>query len=298
MPHICRCFLLLSPALLAGCNSAFYWPEARPPIPSISTAEGIQIHHFESEDGTILQGWFVPAKTMETKGLVVFCHGADTNIGEYYPSVEFLPAGGFDLFLFDYRGYGASEGKPSREGTIEDAHAAIDYAKRIPLVRKPVVALQGFSLGAGIAIVVAAERPDVAGIVAEGGFESYRRIGRKVAGDRWSTWALQILVPILISGGSDPIDYVQSISPRPLFLIHGQKDPLIPYTMTEDLYTKAGEPKKLWIMKDYVHYNPPEKRHPQYERRVSNFLEYIFEVADGRTPDVDPDCLPGDKIYD
>jgi fermentation-respiration switch protein FrsA (DUF1100 family) len=290
--------LLFSAVFLTGCNSYFYWPEARPPVPIHSTGVGIAVHRFPSQDGQRLEGWFIRAKTLETKGLVVYCHGTDTNVGEYFEAVEFLPYHGFDLFLFDYRGYGASEGKPSREGTIEDTHAAIDYAKSIPLVAKPVVALWGYSLGSGIAIVTAAERSDVLGVVAESGFESYRNIGRKVAGDRWSTWALQIFTPVFISRGKDAIDYVDKISPRPLFIVHGQQDELVPYTMAENLYAKAKEPKKLWIMKDFPHYSPPSNRHPEYERRFASYFDYIFAHAEGREPEVGPDCYPGDKIYD
>ena len=201
------CLLLLvasSIPLLQGCNSYFYWPEPRPPVPDRGIGTGLQIHQFRSADDTVLQGWFVPSKAVDTKGLIVYCHGTDTNIGEYYDAVEFLPYQGFDLFLFDYRGYGASEGKPSREGTLMDTQAAIDYAKALPQVGSDEqVALYGYSLGSSIAIVTTAERPDVVGLVAESGFTTYRAIARKVTGDRWLTWAFQVFAPILVPRGKN-----------------------------------------------------------------------------------------------
>lgn len=298
MKPLFRTFALLLALFLGGCNSYFYWPIPRPPIPDKSKVSGIRIHHFQAKDELILQGWFCPSKTSVSEGLVVYCHGADTNIGEYYEAVEFLQRAGFDLFLFDYRGYGASEGKPTRDGTIVDTHAAIDYAKSLPTVAKPDIALFGFSLGAGIAVATASERNDVIGVVAQSGFDEYRRIGKKVAGDSWKTWSLKFLAPVLISRGWDPIDHVDKLSPRPYFVLHGREDKLVPYTMAEHLYARAKEPKKLWIMRDAGHYSPPGERHPHYERRVAGYLKYIFAAAEGREPAVDPDCYPGGAIYD
>jgi len=292
-------FLIVLLPLVQGCDSYFYWPEPRPPIPERGIGSGLQIHHFFSKDDTILQGWFVPAKTVDSKGLIVYCHGTDTNIGEYYEAVEFLPYRGFDLFMFDYRGYGASEGSPSREGTVLDAHAAIDYAKSLPQIASDEkVALYGYSLGAGIAIVVAAERRDVVGVVAESGFTTYRDIARKVTGDRWLTWALQIFSPMFVSRGKDAIDYIDKISPRPVYVVHGDCDELVPCRMSEELYARAEEPKKLWKIRGAGHYSPPSRRHHAYERRIAGYFDYIFQIADGLEPEVDPDCLPGGMTYD
>jgi hypothetical protein len=287
------CFFLLS-----GCNSYFYWPKLRPPIPNLSHDSRLQIRQFESKDGTVLQGWVVPASTQESQGLVVYCHGADSNIGDYYDAVEFLPRNGYDLFMFDYRGYGASSGRPTRQGTIEDTHAAIDFAKKDPLVHPGPVILFGYSLGAGIATIVASEREDIAGVISESGFTSYREIGRKVVREKWTTWPLVLFSSVLVSSGYDPIDYVEKISPRPIFFIHGDHDPLVPCQMCDRLYEKAKEPKRLWVMKNAVHYNPPPHRHPHYERRVIGYLNYIVTKSQGKTPSLPYDCLPGGESYD
>ncbi|MCG3198979.1 MAG: 2-succinyl-6-hydroxy-2,4-cyclohexadiene-1-carboxylate synthase [bacterium] len=292
-PHL---FLVLLLPALSGCNSYFYWPKSRPPLPK--DYHGLQIRHFASKDGTRLQGWVMPAQAEQAQGLVVYCHGADSNIEDYYEAVEFLPRHGYDLFLFDYRGYGASEGRPDRRGTIDDAHAAIDFAKADPLVAKNPVVLYGYSLGSAIAIVTASERSDVAGVIAESGFTSYREIGRKVVRERWRTWPLVILAPVLVSSGWDPIDTVDKISPRPIFFVHGDSDQLVPYTMSERLYQQAKEPKRLWVMRGRTHYNPPPRRHPEFERRVVGYIKYIVDKSKGIDPLVARDCLPGGATYD
>jgi fermentation-respiration switch protein FrsA (DUF1100 family) len=288
--------LALFTLLLAGCNSYFYWPKNRLPIPK--SPFDLQIRNFESQDGTRLQGWLVPSKTGESKGLVVFCHGSDSHVGDYYEAVEFIPRHGFDLFMFDYRGYGASEGRPTREGTIADTHAAIDYAKKDPALNGTKVVLYGISLGAGIAIVTAAQRPDIIGVIAESGFTSYREIGRKVVRERWKTWPLSLFAPLLVSNGYDPIDYIDKISPRPVYVVHGDQDELVPCQMAEALYARAKEPKRLWMIRGGTHYSPPSKWHPEFERRLAGYLDYMFLGGSDSGQVVKSDCLPGGTTYD
>lgn len=288
---------IIALALLAsGCNSYFYWPDLEPPVPDPKM--NLQIRMFESQDGTVLQGWSMPSRTGMSHGTVVYCHGADSNVGDYYEAAEFIPRDGFDLFLFDYRGYGGSKGSPTREGTILDTHAAIEYSKREPLFRPGPIILYGYSLGAGIAIVVASERDDIAGVIAESGFTSYREIGRKVVRESWKTWPFAAFSRILVSRGYDPIDYVDRISPRPLFLMHGGEDKLVPSEMSERLYAKAKEPKSLWIRKGGTHYDPPGRRHAEYERRVVGYLHYIEQMAKGVPCTVTEDCRPGASRVD
>jgi len=284
--------------VLTGCHSFFYWPEKTYPAPGYLPGSQLHERYFPGKSGKRLSGWLLPARTSESKGLVVYCHGTDTNIGEYLEAVEFLPDQGFDLFLFDYGGYGASEGKPFRRGTIDDAHAAIDYAKADPLVRGKNVALYGYSLGAGVAHVTASERDDVVGVVAESGFTTYREIGKKVARENWFTWTFSLLSRVLVLKGLDPIEYIDQVTPRPLYLIHGENDEVVPVRMAKQLYEKAYEPKRLWIIKNATHYSPPEVRHPHYERRISGYFSYIFAEAEGREVDFAEDVLPGGVTYD
>ena len=134
--------------------------------------------------------------------------------------MSWLPARGFNLLLFDYRGFGRSEGEVTRAGTVADAVAAIDVA----LERDPKrTVVFGHSLGGAIGIVAAARRPRVRAIAVESTFPSYR------AAARCSSSLLSLLVPLLVSTGEDPIAALPHLPPRPLLVIHGTADSITPF---------------------------------------------------------------------
>ena len=80
---------------------------------------------FKSIDGIKLTGWFIPAE--KSKGVILFCHGNGGNISHRIDSIQIFNSLGFSVFIFDYQGYGLSEGKPSEQGTYLDASAAWEY---------------------------------------------------------------------------------------------------------------------------------------------------------------------------
>ena len=124
---------------------------------------------FESGDGTALHGWFFPSDG-PTRGTIVHCHGNAGNITGHFEAVRWLPACGWNVLCFDYRGYGRSAGAPSRSGTIEDARAALRYALSRSDVDPRCVVMLGQSLGGSIGIVVAAECDTLRGLAVEGAF--------------------------------------------------------------------------------------------------------------------------------
>ena len=120
--------LLLIPMLLlfvAGCTSQFFIPmqqHVRTPTDIGLTYDNIG---FESSDGTSLHGWWLPANG-RAKATILFLHGNAENISTHIGSVHWLPAAGYNVFLFDYRGYGKSAGAVELDGIMRDAHGAKD----------------------------------------------------------------------------------------------------------------------------------------------------------------------------
>ena len=134
-------------ALQCGCVSRmFYYPDKQIYETPSQPFEEIQ---FASADGTRLHGWWIPA-TIPVKGTVVYLHGNAANITGHYCQIEWLPASGYNVFLFDYRGYGKSEGQPSRRGVYADCVAAMDYAAK----RADRLFASGQSLGGANAMAV------------------------------------------------------------------------------------------------------------------------------------------------
>jgi len=230
---------------------------------------------FPSRDGTRLHGWYFPAAGA-SRGVVVHCHGNAGHVGVHAGMSTFLARSGYDLLAFDYRGYGRSEGSPSRKGLLDDVQGAIDFAKS----KGGRVLLFGQSLGASLAILAAAERPEVAAVVAEAPFTGWRAIARDVVSRAPLVSLLRApLAWLLVGGGGDPVDAVASLSPRPLFLIHGERDEVIPPSMSKELFQAAGEPKELWIVEGARHLGLGGT---EYERRIVEFLDAAPALGAGK----------------
>lgn len=106
--------------LSSGCASRFlYYPDHR--VYQTPQRKGLRCEevNFVSHDGTALTGWFVPA-TGKAIGTVIHFHGNAQNMTAHFSFVDWLPEEGFNVFTFDYRGYGRSAGAPERQGVFDD----------------------------------------------------------------------------------------------------------------------------------------------------------------------------------
>ena len=112
---------------------------------------------FQSADGTKLFGWYVEASA--TSAVVLWCHGNAGNIINRLENLKLLYQLGLSVFLFDYRGYGRSQGRPSEEGLYQDAFGAHDYLTRTRMIRPERIVIFGRSLGAAVAGELAAQKP-------------------------------------------------------------------------------------------------------------------------------------------
>jgi fermentation-respiration switch protein FrsA (DUF1100 family) len=225
----------------------FYYPNDKQYV----TPAELDLRHeevwFTTEDGVRLHGWFLPT-SQHPKGVVVHFHGNAANISNHLPLAAWLPDAGYHVLMFDYRGYGKSEGSVTRAGTIRDGHAAIDYVQTRPDCQDLPLLVYGQSLGGAIAVVVTAEHPEVKAIVAETTFSSHRNIARlhaeRMVGSRWLGHALATL---LIPNGYDPLDVVADLPPRPLLVIAADNDNICFPELGRELYDAAAQPKEFWL---------------------------------------------------
>jgi len=235
-------------------------------VPSDYEGLRIQEFFFPSEDGTRLHGWLIMADSRRPKGTIVHYHGNAHNLTLHAPLVAWLAQKGYHVILFDYRGYGRSEGSANRRGLHADSLAALKEAmRRLPQERR--FFLYGQSLGAAQALNVAAEidDPRLIGVVAEGGFDSYRRIAGEKLQESGFAW-----MPNPISSELDPIDAVGEIG-VPLLLIHGVEDRVVPVSHGERLYAAAKEPKTFWRIPRAGHIGT--FRDPNHRRRLVEWLD-------------------------
>lgn len=240
---------------LSGCSNAFFFPYHK----HVQTPEQLGLKYedvyFNAGDGTRLHGWYLPAPG-RALGTILFLHGNAENVSTHIMSVRWLPERGFNVFLLDYRGYGVSAGKPTLAGAQDDVDSALKMLLARPGVDAGRVVVFGQSLGGAIAIHNVAHSPyrrHIRTLVVESAFSGYRRITREKLGDFWLTWPLQYPLSWTVSDKYNPSEAVTDISPIPLLVIHGDRDPIVPVHHGQRLFELAREPKQLWIVEGGGH---------------------------------------------
>ena len=241
---------------LSGCvNSLFYYPDKiiyRTPSEKYLHYEDV---FFQSKDSTRLHGWFLPSKKSPV-GTVIHFHGNAQNLTAHSAFVDWLPEEGFNLFTFDYRGYGKSEGSPNRQGIYEDCIAAIEYIKTREDIDQEKIFILGQSLGGANAVTVLGKKrfPGTRAVVADSAFFSYRSIVQdKIGGIPLLSLLRWPLSYVVVSNKHSPDSVIHKISPLPILLIHGTSDQVIPYHHSKWLFEKAKEPKYLWTIEGGKH---------------------------------------------
>ncbi|MCF6324767.1 MAG: alpha/beta hydrolase [Gammaproteobacteria bacterium] len=262
-----RCLaLLLCIVLLSGCSQFLFYPH---PL-LIRTPADVELEYrdiqFSSQDGTPLHGWMLPAATQPATATVLLMHGNAENISTHLGSVYWLPERGFNVFLFDYRGYGKSAGEPTLVGVHQDAERALEVVLAQPESDGVPLVLFGQSLGGAIAISTTANsayRARIKGLIIESSFSSYQMIAREALAGFWLTWPLQWPLSLTISDVYHPGRAIERTKGVPVLVIHGEQDRVVAYHHGETLYRRANEPKQLWSIPAGQHidtFNEAENR--------------------------------------
>ena len=188
---------------------------------------------FKSADGLDLSGWYIPAKN--SKHTILFCHGNGGNMAHRLDSINIFHNLGLNCFIFDYRGYGDSRGKPSEEGTYMDAMAAYKWLtgeKKMPAVN---IIIFGRSLGGSIAAQLAG-KVEARALIVESAFTSYVDIGKEYYPYMPVRWFARF--------GYKTIDYIRNVR-CPVMLIYSGNDEIVPFKFGLELYEAANEPKEF-----------------------------------------------------
>lgn len=223
---------------------------------------------FSSADGTELSAWFIPAlgvSTHEARGTVLHMHGNAQNMSAHWSYAEWLPSSGFNLLVFDYRGYGNSQGRPDPKGIFEDAVAAIAYLRTRSDIDTDKLCVFGQSLGGMLAIAAAAASPQgIRAVVAEAPIHSYTAL----ADDQMPAQQLALDDSHCASA------YIDQLAPIPLLLLHSRTDKVVPYSHSLQLLAAAHEPKRLVTIEGGEHNDAMTPRHGTlYQDMLLDFFE-------------------------
>lgn len=242
-------------------------------------ANAIEYQEIElvTEDNLILSAWYTPPKA--TRGAVILvAHGYGASRSEHYHAL--FASHGYGVISWDFRAHGKSGGDFSSLGYHEvlDAKAALDFALAQPGVEH--IGAWGGSMGGVTMIRAAAQYPEIEALVADSPFTTLE-----------DEMDLRVPFPVMRSlirffaeresgvavDTVRPLDDIGRISPRPIFLIQGMGDGMVPINSAERLFDAAGEPRQLWTENDVPHLNMYAFYKTRYTKRVIKFFdEYLL----------------------
>ena len=214
-----------------------YFPERD----TISTPRSAGLAYEEitllTEDNLRLQAWFVPAQN--SRAVLLFCHGNAGNISHRIESIALFVRLGLSVLIFDYRGYGQSEGTPSEKGTYLDAGAAWRYLVQVRGTAPADIILFGRSMGAAVASWLAV-RENPGGLILESAFTSIPDMAAR-------------LYPFLPVRILSRIQYntLENVQRKrcPLLVVHSLDDEIVPFSHGRRIFSSAQEPKKFLELK-------------------------------------------------
>jgi fermentation-respiration switch protein FrsA (DUF1100 family) len=249
---------------------------------------------FSSSDGVQLKGWFISSSC--SRAAVILGHGFTRSRQEMLDIAAMLNRNDYNVLMFDWRAHGESGGERTTFGykEVDDLAAALEFLSGQPGVDSERIGVLGKSMGAAIAIRGAAALPEIRAVVSDSPFPSLEdsiEVGVRRRGPLgiWPLRSLAVFLGVKTIGIDPdlirPIDDIDEISPRPVLIMHGGRDELVPIDTGERLYAAASEPKFLWYAPEAAHVKLSADYPAEYEARVVAFFdaalkeETSFQVA-------------------
>jgi len=245
------------------------------------TYEDVSFPSMDSE--LTLFGWYLPAQDSEQ--VIIMVHGEGNNRAD--PSIGMLDIAsqlvkhGYSVLMFDLRGHGESEGNMKSAGYYEkkDLAGAVEYVKGRGFNRIGVI---GFSMGAGTALLTAAENTDIDAVVADSGFADLKDVmepefAKRTKFPKFFLRPLLFIVKIIYRvdfTAIQPVECVPEIAPRPIFFIHGELDDIFAVDHAYRLQQASQNPQnQLWIAPKAGHVRAYVKYPEEYITKITTFFD-------------------------
>jgi len=218
---------------------------------------------FVAADGTRLHGWYVPHEN--PRAVVLFCHGNAGNLSHRAPTLQTLHDDvGVSVLIFDYRGYGRSEGKPDESGILADARAARAWLAEEAGIAETQIVLMGRSLGGAVAVDLATDNGARA-LVLESTFSSMHDL----AAHHYPWFPVRYLMRTKLDSSAKIAGYR-----GPLLQSHSEADTIVPIEFGRRLFAaaEASRPREFFPF-DGLDHNDPLPR--SYYDKLKDFLDAL-----------------------
>lgn len=233
-----------------------------------------------------LHSWWIPAPSVQEKfallpnepmkiltapKTMLYLCGVGRNMGDYnyLARVSAFRQLGFSVLVFDYRGYGLSQGSfPNELQVYQDSQAAWNYLREIRRIPAEQIVIYGESLGGAIALDLAIKHADAGGLIMQSSFTSMAEViqHRKL---------LQIFpINLLLTEKFNSLAKMRSLH-IPVLFLHGQADSVVPFEMSQQLYNAASEPKQLSLIPDADHVRIYQPGNHSYLKAIQQFVKLI-----------------------
>ena len=246
-------------------NSLTYVPTKYPAGNWQPTSIRVEDAEFTSADGTRLHGWY--SEVPNAQAVVLFCHGNAGNISHRDDVIAVLKRMSVTVLMFDYRGYGKSEGSPHEAGVLADARAARKWLAERAKVAEQDIVLMGESIGGGIAVDLAA-KDGARGLILEDTFTSLP--------DTAAYHYPWLPVRLLMRGRLNSLAIIKQYQ-GPLLMCHGDADTIVPFRFGQQLFAAANEPKEFLV---HPGANHNDERSTEFLNAVARFIQALPRIPD------------------
>jgi len=203
-----------------------------------------------NSEGNSIYGFWISSNEDRSGITILYCHGNKHNIDEYWDRVMLLHDLGVNVFIFDYQGYGKSEGDPSETGLYSDSKSALEYVKSRNEYNPDSLCFYGYSLGNVASIYLAAKIQKPLCLFSEAPFASANSLTQ-------GSVVLDIQPRWLTDGEFDNVKNIKTIH-TPFLLFHGEDDDFVRYRDNgKVIYDSAPDPKEIVLVENAVHNNVP-----------------------------------------
>jgi uncharacterized protein len=241
-------------------NKLLYYPSRMLPSPGSLGLHGVREVFFSTRDGIKVYGWFSPPP--DGAPCLLHFHGNAGNIAGRAHLLDFAQAKRWGLLLFDYRGYGKSEGTPDESGFYQDSLAVRTWLNTQPGINPEKIIYWGESLGCAVALEAALHQPP-AGLILEAPFTSIGEMGRNLY-----PW---LPISLLLRSHFDNLDRIRQVH-APLLIIHGRRDEIVPFHHGQKLFEAANSPKQFLTLSS-GHNDIFDAGGMQYQNALIKFIE-------------------------